>query len=96
MCRLLERARWEVENPKSVARRLSFVGENGRQRSPTKEEVRAEIEELHLIDGELWINERLLRAGDYNYGEPGAFDERVFSETGCTCVLITSPSDRLS
>ncbi len=55
----------------------------------------AGVEELHLLDGELWIDDRLLYAGDYNYGEPGASDSRVYSETGCTCVLITSPSDRL-
>lgn len=55
----------------------------------------AGIEELHLLDGELWIEDRLLYAGDYNYGEPGTSDRRVHSETGCTCVLITSPSDVL-
>lgn len=53
------------------------------------------VEELHLLDGELWIEDRLLYPGDYNYGEPGASDQRVYSETGCTCVLITSPSDVL-
>jgi anti-sigma factor ChrR (cupin superfamily) len=53
------------------------------------------VEELHLLDGELWIEDRLLHPGDYNYGKPGASDERVYSETGCTCVLITSPSDVL-
>lgn len=55
----------------------------------------AGVEELHLLDGELWIENRLLFPGDYNYGEPGASDSRVYSETGCTCVLITSPRDRL-
>jgi anti-sigma factor ChrR (cupin superfamily) len=55
----------------------------------------AGIEELHLLDGELWIEDRLLYPGDYNYGESGASDTRVYSETGCTCVLITSPGDRL-
>jgi len=52
-------------------------------------------EELHLLDGELWIDERKLFPGDYNYGAPGAGDERVWSETGCTCVLITSTDDVL-
>jgi anti-sigma factor ChrR (cupin superfamily) len=52
-------------------------------------------EELHLLEGELWIDDRLLHPGDYNYGKPGASDRRVYSETGCTCVLITSPSDVL-
>jgi anti-sigma factor ChrR (cupin superfamily) len=53
-------------------------------------------EELHLLDGELWIDERKLLPGDYNYGPPGAGDDRVWSETGCTCLLVTSTEDVLS
>jgi anti-sigma factor RsiW len=52
-------------------------------------------EELHLLEGELWIDDRKLYPGDYNYGAPGAGDQRVYSETGCTCVLITSTKDIL-
>jgi hypothetical protein len=55
----------------------------------------AGVEELHLLDGELWIDERKLFPGDYNYGAPGTGDERVWSETGCTCVLVTSTKDVL-
>jgi anti-sigma factor ChrR (cupin superfamily) len=55
----------------------------------------AGAEELHLLDGELWIDGRKLVPGDYNYGAPGAGDERVWSETGCTCVLVTSTKDVL-
>jgi len=55
----------------------------------------ADAEELHLLDGELWIDERKLFPGDYNYGAPGMGDERVWSETGCTCVLMTSTEDVL-
>jgi anti-sigma factor ChrR (cupin superfamily) len=55
----------------------------------------ADTEELHLLHGELWIDERKLFAGDYNYGAPGAGDKRVWTETGCTCLLITSTSDIL-
>ena len=55
----------------------------------------AGVEELHLLDGELWIDEKKLVPGDYNYGAPGAGDERVWSETGCTCVLVTSTKDIL-
>ena len=55
----------------------------------------AGVEELHLLDGELWIDKRKLVPGDYNYGSPGASDERVWSETGCTCVLLTSTRDIL-
>ena len=56
----------------------------------------AGVEELHLLDGELWIDERKLFPGDYNRAEPGTGDKRVWSETGCTCVLITSTRDILS
>jgi anti-sigma factor ChrR (cupin superfamily) len=56
----------------------------------------AGVEELHLLDGELWIDERKLYPGDYNRAEPGTADKRVWSETGCTCVLITSTRDVLA
>ncbi len=52
-------------------------------------------EELYLLDGELWIDGRKLYPGDYNYGAPGAGDDDVRSETGCTCLLITSTKDIL-
>jgi hypothetical protein len=55
----------------------------------------AGVEELHLLHGELWIDARKLLPGDYNYGAPGASDQRVWSETGCTCVLVTSTEDML-
>jgi anti-sigma factor ChrR (cupin superfamily) len=55
----------------------------------------AGVEELHLLDGELWIDARKLVPGDYNYGAPGAGDDRVWSETGCTCLLVTSTKDTL-
>lgn len=53
----------------------------------------AGVEELHLLHGELWIDERKLCPGDYNRAEPDTADKRVWSETGCTCVLITSTRD---
>jgi len=55
----------------------------------------AGVEELHLLDGELWIDARKLFPGDYNHGAPGAGDDRVWSETGCTCLLVTSTRDTL-
>jgi anti-sigma factor ChrR (cupin superfamily) len=53
----------------------------------------AGVEELFLLNGELWIEDRKLHPGDYNRAEPDTADRRVWSETGCICVLITSPSD---
>jgi anti-sigma factor ChrR (cupin superfamily) len=55
----------------------------------------AGVEELHLLGGELWIDERKLFPGDYSCGAPGVCDQRVWSETGCTCVLVTSTKDVL-
>jgi hypothetical protein len=56
----------------------------------------AGVEELHLLDGELWIDDRKLQPGEYNRAEVGTSDKRVWSETGCTCVLVTSTRDTLS
>jgi anti-sigma factor ChrR (cupin superfamily) len=55
----------------------------------------AGVEELHLLEGELWIDERKLYPGAYNRAEPGTGDKRVWSETGCMCVLVTSTKDIL-
>jgi anti-sigma factor ChrR (cupin superfamily) len=55
----------------------------------------AGVEELHLLDGELVIDDRTLHPGDFLRSEPGTADALVWSRTGCTCVLITSPGDEL-
>jgi anti-sigma factor ChrR (cupin superfamily) len=55
----------------------------------------AGLEELHLLHGELMIGDRKLYPGDYNRADPGTVDHRVWSETGCTCVLITSFDDAI-
>jgi DNA-directed RNA polymerase specialized sigma24 family protein len=56
----------------------------------------AGLEQLYLLLGELWIDDRKLYPGDYNRAEPGTADKRVWSETGCTCILVTSSSDILT
>jgi anti-sigma factor ChrR (cupin superfamily) len=56
----------------------------------------AGVEELHLLEGELWINDRKFFPGDYNRAEAPTRDSRVWSETGCTCVLVTSSEDALA
>ena len=57
--------------------------------------IHAGVEELFLLDGELWVDDRKLYPGDYNRAEAPSGDKRVWSETGCTCVLITSTQDVL-
>lgn len=63
---------------------------------PYPPHVHAGVEELHLLDGELWIEDRKLVPGDYNRAEAPSADQRVWSETGCTCVLVTSSRDLLT
>lgn len=55
----------------------------------------AGIEELHLLDGELMVDDKKLDPGDYIRAEAGSMDRRVWSETGCTCFLLTSTQDTL-
>ncbi len=55
----------------------------------------AGVEELHLLHGELMIDDKKLYPGDYSRAEADTVDHRVWSETGCTCVLLTSIEDVL-
>jgi quercetin dioxygenase-like cupin family protein len=55
----------------------------------------AGIEELHLLHGILKVDDRTLYPGDFIHAEAGSVDHRVWSETGCTCFLMTSTQDSL-
>ena len=55
----------------------------------------ADIEELHLLHGILRVDDRTLHPGDFIHSEAGSVDHRVWSETGCTCFLLTSTKDAL-
>jgi anti-sigma factor ChrR (cupin superfamily) len=55
----------------------------------------AGIEELHLLHGILKVDDRTLYPGDFIHAEAGTVDHRVWSETGCTCFLMTSTEDAL-
>jgi anti-sigma factor ChrR (cupin superfamily) len=55
----------------------------------------AGVEELYLLHGELIVDDKKLYPGDYIRAEAGSADARVWSETGCTCVLLTSTRDIL-
>jgi anti-sigma factor ChrR (cupin superfamily) len=53
------------------------------------------VEELYLLHGQLMIDDKKLYPGDYIRAEADSADHRVWSETGCTCVLLTSTKDVL-
>jgi quercetin dioxygenase-like cupin family protein len=55
----------------------------------------AGIEELHLLHGILKVDDRTMYPGDFIHSEAGSVDHRVWSETGCTCFLLTSTEDIL-
>ena len=55
----------------------------------------AGVEELHLLDGELIVDDKKFQPGDYICAEADSIDHRVWSETGCTCVLLTSTEDKI-
>ncbi|HET9365085.1 MAG TPA: cupin domain-containing protein [Candidatus Angelobacter sp.] len=55
----------------------------------------AGVEELHLLHGILKVDDRTLYPGDFIHSEAGTVDHRVWSETGCTCFLMTSTEDAL-
>jgi anti-sigma factor ChrR (cupin superfamily) len=55
----------------------------------------AGIEELYMLHGELIVGEKKLYAGDFHRSEAGTVDHRVWTETGCTGILITSFHDAL-
>jgi len=55
----------------------------------------AGTEELHLLHGVLKVDNRTLYPGDFIHSEAGSVDHRVWSETGCTCFLMTSTEDAL-
>lgn len=55
----------------------------------------AGVEELYLLDGELWIDSKKVIPGGFNRAEAGSSDQLVWSGTGCSCVLLTSTEDIL-
>jgi CheY-like chemotaxis protein len=55
----------------------------------------AGVEELYMLHGELFVDDRRLYPGDYLRSEASSVDCRVWSETGCTGILITSLDDAL-
>ena len=55
----------------------------------------ADTEELYMLDGVLKVDDKTLYPGDYLRSEPGTSDHRVWTETGCSCVLLTSIHDTL-
>src|SRR4029450_2128383 len=55
----------------------------------------AGVEELYLLHGEIFVHAPRLYPGASPRSEASSVDCRVWSETGCTGILITSLDDAL-
>jgi anti-sigma factor ChrR (cupin superfamily) len=55
----------------------------------------SELEECYMLHGDLCVDDKRYSAGEYFRAEAGTVDHRVWTETGCTCVLITSLKDSI-
>lgn len=94
---------WEEAAPGITCKLLATDMEKGRvsmlvRLAPGAEyppHTHAGVEELYMLQGELMVDDKKLCAGDYLRSEPGTTDHRVWSETGCTGVLLTSTRDAL-
>jgi anti-sigma factor ChrR (cupin superfamily) len=53
----------------------------------------AGIEELYMLEGVLIVDGQEFHPGDHRREDVDTIDHRVWSETGCSCVLITSFRD---
>lgn len=94
---------WEEVAPGISCKLLATDAENGRvsmlvRLAPGADyppHTHAGVEEVYMLDGELMVDDKTLHPGDHLRSEPGTTDHRVWSETGCTCVLLTSTRDVL-
>ena len=46
-----------------------------------------------MLDGVLIVDDAKVYPGDYRRGDAHSIDHRVWTETGCTCLPITSVRD---
>jgi quercetin dioxygenase-like cupin family protein len=96
-------AEWEEVAPGITCRLLATDQETGRvsmlvRLAPGTEyppHTHAIVEELHMLEGDLLVDDKKLQAGDYLRSDPGTTDRRVWTENGCMGVLITSFRDAL-
>ena len=98
---LLGNSEWEIAAPGISCRLLARDAESNRVSMLVRLDPgidypphrHAGREELYLLHGELMIDDKKIYPGDYVRAEAGSVDHRVWSETGCTCALMTSTKD---
>ena len=55
----------------------------------------AGVEELYLLEGDLFVGDLAMRAGDYCRGEAGSIHEEIATQNGCLFVVTSSHQDEL-
>jgi ChrR Cupin-like domain len=55
-----------------------------------------DTEELYLLEGDLAVEQQVLLAGDYCAAIAGTMHGSMYSQDGCTFILIASEPERLS
>jgi anti-sigma factor ChrR (cupin superfamily) len=55
----------------------------------------AGVEELYLLEGDLFVGEMSMRAGDYCRAEAGSIHEEIATKNGCLFVVTSSHQDEL-
>jgi quercetin dioxygenase-like cupin family protein len=50
----------------------------------------ADVEELYLVEGEVFVSGVLMRAGDYCRSEPDSVHDRIHTQSGCLFIAIAS------
>ena len=54
-----------------------------------------ETEECYVLDGDLQIGGQTFRAGDYVRAEAGSIHEGIYSEQGCTLLILSSQRNEI-
>ena len=57
--------------------------------------VHAGLEECYVLEGDLWIGDVEMRAGDYQRAEPGSNHGIQSTRGGCLLLLTTSLDDEV-
>jgi len=54
----------------------------------------ADVEELYLLEGEVFVSGVLMRPGDYCRSEPDSVHDRIHTPSGCLFLAIASPRNQ--
>lgn len=53
-------------------------------------------EEIFVLEGSVWVNGTLLKAGDYCRSMEGTEEEGTYTEDGATAIVVSSDQDELA